>query len=227
MTGPVLQVPHLRAALRCAADQYAPRTYLNSVLVEFGPDFVNYVGTDGSALFVSQHETEVPLALVGQKAAIKRDAVKHLKGADEFHVEDLTATHLVGRARGKKVDAVVSLELVGEPYPDWQRVVPDKVNGELAQYDPDLVSAVLGAFAELLDLKHPYTHVHHNGGGAAVVTTICDYALAVVMPMRGKANEIAAVRKPLARALKPATKSRKPAPAPSPAPVEETCADLV
>ena len=68
-------------------------------------------------------------------------------------------------------------------YPDYERVVPQKVSGEVAQYQPTLLLACDDAVRlYTLNRQVAVIHVQHNGNSGALITaTDC---LCVVMPFR-------------------------------------------
>ena len=78
-------------------------------------------------------------------------------------------------------------------YPDYSRVLPDKITGIFAQYNPEYLNQIQDCLRALVDMPDGYGHFQPNGakdpqkGGGAGVMTIPGYedqAIGVVMPYR-------------------------------------------
>jgi hypothetical protein len=69
-----------------------------------------------------------------------------------------------------------------DKYPDWRKVVPLTVSGEVAQFNAEYVGA-FGKVHKLLGSKYSPV-IRHNGDSAARVVLTGD-AVGVIMPMRG------------------------------------------
>jgi DNA polymerase-3 subunit beta len=83
--------------------------------------------------------------------------------------------------------ASVNFTAVDGKYPDYVRVIPDKVTGETAQFNPDYVADFKKAY-KLLNAKT--FHIHHNGHGGAVVDFGLANFLGVMMPLRTGAENL-------------------------------------
>lgn len=199
-----LKADHLRAALKCAA-KLDVRYYFNGVCIEVGPDFINYVGTDGHKLFVCQHAAEVPPAFVGKRFILSRAAMR-LAGVEMVLIEKLDGKQAAGRLVKRRTTEPFVWEVIDGRYPDWHQVVPQKSSGKPDQYDGSLLNDLHEAFAELGATFSPHLTPNGDGsdrgGGPALLTYGGLNALGVVMPFRSTAAaDVEALRTTLTRPL--------------------------
>lgn len=173
----------LRAALICASTEQA-RYYLNGVYV----DPKGYlVSTDGHRLFCGKIDLMTQGEGGGLSIApdsfegwiIPSDAIKRALAGYKQQTIDIAPDRL-GDLACKPVDG---------SFPDWRRVVPQTLSGEIAQFNPAYI-ADMGKIGLLLTGKRKSdagltAHLHHNGEGPAGVTfPYCATAYAVLMPIR-------------------------------------------
>lgn len=177
MTGnyAILTVPTamLKAALVCASTEQA-RYYLNGVYV----DPKGYlVTTDGHRAFVGKIDLGDADPFGGW--IIPRDAIKQALTGYKSDTIEITQTRV----------GVVSCQPVDGSFPDWRRIVPGDMSGEMAQFNPSYV-ADMGKMGEMLTGKRKAgsglsAHIHHNGEAPAAVTFPgCEDAFAILMPIR-------------------------------------------
>ncbi|QEM83657.1 MULTISPECIES: DNA polymerase III subunit beta [Halomonas] len=120
---------HLIDATSFAMAQQDVRYYLNGLLLEFAPNLVRTVATDGHRLAVCSRSTEVSLD-TAQKLIVPRkgvlELVRLLDDSDEPVSLTLGSTHI----RAHTGDFTFTSKLVDGKFPDYERVVPrngDKV----------------------------------------------------------------------------------------------------
>jgi DNA polymerase-3 subunit beta len=172
----------LKAVSRFAAKQDI-RYYLQGVLVESSPTETRIVGCDGHTLAIhrSQHTGEnegqwtgiVPLptvlALLKMKATHKtlRDAPIYLTVQES------------GEIRADWIDQSVNFRTIDGKFPEYQRVIPAKLDGTKAWYQPEYLQRIADASK---DMGESFTFGFN--GNSASLAYIGQSMLAVIMPMR-------------------------------------------
>lgn len=183
-----MQIPtaHLKAALLFAAKKDV-RNYLNAVLIEWDSENVSIVATDGHRLFAATHpmdETVEPGSVIVPYEDVKRALTGYKAETIEFtpgsnwvpvNAQQLVQTATLGS---------VSFQTIEGNYPNWRLVVPAKISGEAAQFNPAYVGDLAKA-SKALGVKDAQAHVYHNGMSAALVTFGGrEDCYAILMPMR-------------------------------------------
>ncbi len=187
-----MQIPtnHLKAALLFAAKKDV-RYYLNGVLIEWDSENVTIVATDGHRLFAATHPVDEP-AEPGS-VIVSYDDVKCALSGYKAETIEFTPNDSVGvRLQHGLQTATLgnaSFQPIDGTYPDWRLVVPAKISGETAQFDPRYVGDLAKA-SKALGVKDAQAHVYHNGMSAALVTFGGrEDCYAILMPMRnGETN---------------------------------------
>jgi DNA polymerase III subunit beta len=67
-------------------------------------------------------------------------------------------------------------------FPDWKRILPRQVSGEVAQFNGDYVADCTKAAQLLNESKEAFATIAHNGNGPALINLSAD-AFGVLMPM--------------------------------------------
>jgi len=173
------------AALKCAS-KCDVRYYLNGVYLDFPKGRI--VATTGHFMFVGQIErADVPAVIVPRE--LVEGALRSLtKRARE---DQTIAVTIDTQDRDGNVPFLTldtgkgsfSACAVDGRFPDYERVVPLEVSGEIAQFDADLVATCADA---LRTYTAQYTHIaweiQHNGDDGSLMTG--QGCLCVVMPCR-------------------------------------------
>jgi DNA polymerase-3 subunit beta len=180
-----LEKSALLAAVICASKDDI-RYYLNGVHVRCVPgketDTLVYTGTDGHMLFAGT----LPAVWLEDREAegfdmiIPFDAVKAAckgKGATVTLERMAGGMYSIGTQIFTPIDG---------KFPDYSRVIPATVSGELAQFDADLLARGLKALRAYFGLEKLVPTLHHNGTGGAVLSGESRDALVVVMPWQAK-----------------------------------------
>jgi DNA polymerase-3 subunit beta len=188
-----IKLNYLKAA-NAAASTEQTRYYLKGVsLTMVGAD-VLFVATDGHVLIALRHELDteterswpgngaiVPSALISQ---IKQTpASKRCGDVAEISFKDGVVTIAVVGG------ATYAMAAIDGAFPDWRRVIPQTVSGELAQFDPALLGVFVKARKALSNGQSKFVTIGHNGHGPALVQ-FCDSeddGFGVLMPIRGEA----------------------------------------
>lgn len=170
------------------------RYYLNGVYIESSPAETRLTATNGHALASYRHakpDTEdTEQHNVGHciGVIVPNDIVK-TAAAWKAHLLTLTV-RLVGNVEvctlSDGCGAVLEFKPIDGKFPDYLKVIPKAVNGEIAQYNPDYLALCKAAQGDILGKKHKqYVCVGFNGtGGPCVVDTGIPELVAIVMPWR-------------------------------------------
>jgi DNA polymerase-3 subunit beta len=161
------------------------RYYLNGLLIEASAHTTRIVGTNGHVMGI-YNNIDQENELDGRVSFILPDfALALLKPAknklDQLVIETDGARGTLTVVGG----ASVNFTAIDGKYPDYSRVMPDKVTGEAAQFNPDYVADFKKAY-KLLNAKT--FHIHHNGHGGAVVDFGLTNFLGVMMPLRSSVS---------------------------------------
>lgn len=119
------------------------------------------MATDGSCLIHTPNDTASIEGAAGN-LILPRDFVEALVKTKQKSTDLSVSDGLVvsGMFRCTPVDGV---------YPDWHRVIPTAVSGEVAQFNVDVL-AKLAAANKALGMKHyGCLIIEHNGKGSALV----------------------------------------------------------
>jgi len=181
------------AALFSARDDI--RFYLNGVLIESTPMQTRIVATDGHALFVAKDDAKDEN--VGTFTGIvPNDTVKQIlawkgpyKAAPVIFTtnEDITGEH-----RAEWAGNTAVFKLLDGKFPDYARVVPEKVSGDASHIDPELLMKCKTAAKTLGTIAKGYFAFKQGGDGSAIAVFSSE-AFAVIMPMRGDKADVADV----------------------------------
>lgn len=161
------------------------RKYLNGVYLETGRTGERLVATDSNILGIHRLNTNGPLpetSIIIPKSLI--DHVRPGKNAPpvvgiEFDERADSPRRITMRIRDEEFSAP---EIEGN-YPNYRRIFPDNLSGEIAQFDPNLLSRVYLAIQILYGKKSFWPGIFHNGNGPALVQPN-DMFAALVMPYR-------------------------------------------
>ncbi len=168
----------LKALTRFAADQDV-RYYLNGIF--FDP--TGYaVATDGHALLAIQTMSFKGDGFIAPLAAVKA-ALATKKGMAQYRYTFGIAADAIDGKPFKAIDG---------NYPDWKKVVPLKVSGELAEYDPRLLEKCRRAIEDLKEGDRcDALLIAHNGAKdkmPALIQTKFPDALMLVCPWQCAAD---------------------------------------
>lgn len=183
----------LKAAAIFAATKDV-RYYLNGVLIESTPLQTRLCATDGHALFCAKDDAKDDNA--GTFTGIMpNDTVKQIlawkapyKGAADLPVVITTADDPAGEHRAECAGNTAVFKLIDAKFPEYARVVPEKVSGDASYINPELLMRCKKA-AEALGTNKFGQFAFKQGGDGSAIAVFSSEAFAVVMPMRGeKAN---------------------------------------
>ena len=194
----------LKAASRFMAVQDI-RYYLNGLLIESNPVQSRIVATDGHTLFASRDDAKGDNegSFVG---IIGSDTVKAIlswkapyKSANDAPVVLTTCDDLAGEHRATWCGNVCVFRLIEGKFPDYARVVPEKVSGEPAFYQPEYLVRCSKAAIDMNTNKLGHFDFKQGGDGSGIAVFSSE-AFAVIMPIRNTVADpalIAWAREPL------------------------------
>src|SRR5208283_5211289 len=158
-----------RALQACnfAASKEETRYYLMGVYVKIGARATEYCATDGHVLLAYReelHEDSPDNTLTGEfiipSSTCADKNVKGAKWADD-------ATELAEMADGfLRLNNALVFKPIDGTFPDWRRIVPRKIDGEAAQFNPALLTRLQKA-GVLFDCQIPA--IAHNSDSPALV----------------------------------------------------------
>lgn len=171
----------LKAVSRFAAKQDI-RYYLCGVLVESSPTETRIVGCDGHTLAVHRSH---PGENVGHWTGIvPLDAVNALLKMKATHktLRDAPIVLTVqesGEIRADWHSQSVIFRPIDGKFPDYQRVIPGKLDGQPAWYQPEYLQRIVDAAKDINE-----SYIFGFNGNSAGLSYIGASMIAVIMPMR-------------------------------------------
>jgi len=155
------------------------RYYLNSVLVDAGPDGVFLVGTDGHAIAVARIDATPHPArqyiIAGEVADL---IAKNKRKPIEFDIDAM------------RFDNISAVEVDGK-YPDWRRVIQYKSSDAIAFFDPKFHARVDAAARMIQRKRVAPTMIRPGGNGVGYAQLDADGEVgAWVMPIRNDLDDM-------------------------------------
>jgi len=178
---------HLKAALRVAPKRHI-RYFLNGVFIQADATQTIMVATDGHMLLVLRKPTENSLAKPVE-LIMSREVCENVL---RLNIKLLSSIDLIQDASGSWSAPLSNLDMgnrlsfnpVEAKYPDYRKVIPEKVSGEAGTFNPQFLVAMKGVAN---DINSGTFELLQNGPtDAAVIPFDADMnCFGVVMPMRG------------------------------------------
>lgn len=189
------------ATLKLFAADNDVRDYLNGINLEIGTTEARLVATDGSCLGCFRIECEQqnisrPLTNI----IIPNELLKTIKpkGLVQITIGDLETKD---NGKGEQVPVgytrpltltyaglSISGETINGVFPDWRRVIPSKVSGEPAQFNPAYIGTLAKAYTALHGKKTPFVGIGFNGKDAALIDLGDENFIGILMPLRPEAS---------------------------------------
>lgn len=186
------------AVLKLFASDKDVRYYLNGIALEIGATESRLVATNGAMLGCIRIVSEQPeVAAPLTNIIIPNDLLKSIKpsGMVEIAIGDLET-----KDNGKGEEVPVSnarpvtltyagLSMSGKTldgtFPDFRRVIPSKVSGQPAQFDPRFTGTLAKAWSIIHGGKGPHlVGIGFNGTDGALIDLAYENFVGVIMPMR-------------------------------------------
>lgn len=176
------------------------RYYLNSIAIDATRDRVALVATDGHMLMsIAVPASDVDNKLTGEYIISRADleAVKPMKAGKHALPITIEITEpaptpdpdragvMIKHNTTYKITGLTSVTntLVDGKFPDWRRVIPPTLSGEVAHFNLELITRLNDA-RKALSVDWHNVVIHHNGRSAAQVTGLGNESIVIVMPMR-------------------------------------------
>lgn len=189
------------AVLKLFAADKAVRYYLNGINLEIGRKETRLVATDGAMLGCFRVESEQPdVDAPLTNIIIPNDLLKPIKPTG---LVEITIGELETKDNGKGEEVPVSnarpvtltyagLSMSGKTvdgkFPDFRRVIPAKVSGQPAQFDPRFTGTLAKAWSILHGGKGPHlAAIGFNGNDGALLDLADENFVGVIMPLRPNA----------------------------------------
>lgn len=172
----------LKAAM-LATSKEETRYYLKGVYFELRGLSFRMVATDGHRMFVACQNLAHPIG-DNWECVLPFDGLKKALTGIPAKQEFVTLSY--GRLQSTLNNVV--LEPIDCTYPDFKRVVPEKISGDVAQFNPVYVGE-FGKIAKLVSGSRGSNapcFIQHNGNGPAIISFDRDDCFGVLMPMRPK-----------------------------------------
>ena len=186
------------AVLKLFAANKDVRYYLNGINLEIGRKETRLVASDGTMLGCFRVESEQPdVDAPLTDVIIPNDLLKPIKptGLVEIIIGELETKD---NGKGEKVPVsnarpvtltYAGLSMSGKTldgkFPDFRRVIPSKVSGQPAQFDPRFTGTLAKAWSILHGGKGPHcVGLGFNGNDGALITLADENFVGVIMPLR-------------------------------------------
>lgn len=178
----------LQALAKHIAPKNEIRYYLVGVLLEVTDAGRFYVSTDGHKLVVIREAKQE--ADENGQWIIPRDVILGIKLSKRPVIDVCEFSQENGKASLTYCGTETRFGLVDGKFPDWRRVVPTNVSGEVAQFNPDYLVAVRDCAAATIGIgKCSGLYLAHNGNSAGLYQSGDVNFIGVIMPLRVDRDE--------------------------------------
>jgi len=173
----------MQALAKYIAPKNEIRFYLVGVLLEITDAGRFYVSTDGHKLVVireARQETDD-----NGQWIIPRDVILGIKLSKRPVINTAEFNQENGKASLTYCGTETRFGLVDGKFPDWRRVVPTNVSGEVAQFNPDYLVAIRDCAVATVGVgKYSGLSLLHNGNSASLYQADSHDFIGVIMPLR-------------------------------------------
>jgi len=183
--GKIMQVnlKTLQALAKHIAPKNDIRYYLNAVQFEVTDTGRFYVSTDGHKL-VAIREARQDGDTNGEYL-IPREVILGIKLSKRPAIDTAEFNQENGKASLTYCGTETRFGLVDGKFPEWRRVIPSKTSGEIAQFNPDYMTAIRDCAAATVGIgKYSGLTMLHNGNSAALYQCNDVNFIGVIMPLR-------------------------------------------
>lgn len=173
----------LQALAKHIAPKSEIRYYLVGVLLEVTDAGRFYVSTDGHKLVVIREAKQE--ADENGQWIIPRDVILGIKLSKRPVIDVCEFSQENGKASITYCGTETRFNLVDGKFPDWRRVIPSKVSGEIAQFNPNYLVAIRDCAAATVGIgKCSGLYLAHNGNSAGLYQAGDVNFIGVIMPLR-------------------------------------------
>jgi hypothetical protein len=182
----IIKTDYLKVAVLFASTE-TTRYYMNGVHVTGTATDYQLVSTCGVNMFVArqcvdedmaENDTDFAFTIptdtckLAIKAAGRAETISLKVAGGVFTIAGIQFTPIGGSFKQSETDACM--------FPDWQRVVPQSVDGVLQQFDTKQIALWERARKILKDIPS----IHHNSNGPAILAFSDENIFGLLMPMR-------------------------------------------
>lgn len=171
------------------------RYYLCGILIESTPMQTRVCATDGHALFCAKDDAKDDNAGTFT-GIVPNDTVKQILAwkAPYKSAADLPVVITTGEEeyRAAWCGNTAVFKLLDGKFPEYARVVPEKVSGDASYFNPELLMKCKKA-AEALSTNKFGHFAFKQGGDGSAIAVFSSEAFAVIMPLRGDKADVADV----------------------------------
>ena len=162
------------------------RYYLKGVNIQFNHDHVIMCATNGHYLALMRHQLNEPLDSPIQDTIVPVELIDRIKPSKHL---DYCELYVDGRTvKITYAGATYAENAIDGSFPDYRRVIPASISGEVSQFDPAYIALFGKAKTLLTGIKQPLIGVSHNGLSPALINFIPDTeelsGFGVLMPVR-------------------------------------------
>jgi len=173
----------LQSLAKYIAPKSEIRYYLVGVQFEITDAGRFYVATDGHKLVAIREARQD--GDVNGEYLIPRDVILGIKLSKRPVIDTAEFNQENGNASLTYCGTETRFGLVDGKFPDWRRVIPSKVSGEVAQFNPDYLVAIRDCAAATVGVgKHSGLSLLHNGNSASLYQADSHDFIGVIMPLR-------------------------------------------
>lgn len=177
---------YLKAALR-AMPKNDIRYYLCGASIEADSTHTIMVVTNGHYLLVlrkaSENNLDKPISLI-----VSREVCENVLKQNNRSLQNIGITQESGNEFSVVLasisrTSVLRFQGVDAKFPDWRKVVPEKVSGQAGSFNADYLHLIKSVAA---DINSPFELLQNGNTDASIVCLDTEMdCFAVVMPMRG------------------------------------------
>jgi DNA polymerase-3 subunit beta len=182
--------PEILLAVKVFAAQKDVRSHINGVCLELGTTESRLIATDGhrEAIYRLRDEgfrdLEQPIQVIIPNellAGIKKKGLVEIQVGEPGDPEKPDVYSVTVTQNGTSVSGLS----VDGRFPDWRRVLPAKISGEVAQFNP----VYLGDIGKAYKLLNPGAEninatIAHNGNSVSLFTLDDDNFIGLIMPYK-------------------------------------------
>lgn len=177
------------------AAKHDVRDYINAICIQTDGAKGYAVATDGAIMGVYKLHFQRPVEKC--EIIVPRDILENVKSTSagalvSISVEETSPSHprnIAVRQGNSQWHGVME----SRAYPDWRRLIPEKVSGEPANLSVTVYEKLCKAAKLVQGNKAPFFILGQNGTGASIVDLRDEDFIGIVMPIRVDKKDIARV----------------------------------
>ena len=183
------------AVLLQFAAKHDVRDYLNAICIQTDGTKAHAVATDGAIMGVFKLHVQRPVEkceLIVPRYLLENVKSTSARAPVSISVEETSPSHprnITVRQGGTQWHGMTD----SRAYPDWRRVIPEKVSGEPTNLSVIVYEKLCKAAKLVQGNKNPFFILGQNGTGASIVDLQDENFIGIVMPILVDKKDIARV----------------------------------